>query len=165
MQDLSNSRQDLKLAGILLASVFGLVSLLAVIAAFNPELGFKHIFISVCHQQPHRSHVIDGTAFAVCVRCFWLYLGLFAGHIRFAVSQNIPQWRMSFLVIAGGVASLNWLAGWFDVLPDPDVVRAATSVVLGIAISHYSVPGVAELISPKTSSTPTLPMNHGLKRT
>jgi len=134
-------------AGIILGSVFGAVLLLSVMEAFLPGHGLRGFFSSVCHQLPWRSHMIDGHPFGLCIRCFWLYAGLFLGHARFVFFQGIPEKRMHWLMTAALLAGLDWLSGWILVGGGLVPLRILSGLWLGITISHFSLPAAASILS------------------
>ena len=125
--------------------------------------GTNYFFSSVCHQQPHRSHMMEGSPLGVCIRCFWLYFGLFIGHARFALFQYIPIWNMQFLIISGALVGLDWTSGWWMTSGNPVEFRIVTSTLIGIAISHFTTPAVASLINNGTDSTIKVEINHEYK--
>src|SRR6056300_1514627 len=100
----------LRIAGIALAGVFGFLIGVAILCATHPECGLGTAFSSVCHQQPHRSHLLNESPLGVCIRCFWLYMGLLIGHARFAFVQTIPKWSMSLLILSVIAAGFDWIS-------------------------------------------------------
>lgn len=165
MSEQNCSTPSLQATGLWLGLGFGAVTSLAVLSAIFPDSGLRSFFSSACHQQSGRSHHIDGIPFGVCVRCFWLYAGLAAAHLRFTLFQTIPTWRRPFLVITAVLAGMSWVAGWLGIAGDVVLLRAATSVLFAVAVSHYTVPGITEWIFPGQRSTHNLTKPHGLKHT
>jgi uncharacterized membrane protein len=51
------------------------------LAASHPltALLIRNFFSQLCHQDPRRSFVVDGSAVAVCVRCLGIYWGVAVG--------------------------------------------------------------------------------------
>lgn len=143
--------------GLGAAVFFGVVSLLAMLAAWVPDLGLHGFFAAACHQHPERAHWLDGAPMAVCVRCFWLYLGLAVGHGWYAFGGTVPRWRFGFLIGSLVFATTHWLIGWLPSFPDFVTVRALTGFGVGVAVSDYTVPGLAEWFfcrSKQASSSP-----------
>lgn len=165
MPEFNKTTRKLRIAGLITGLAFGVVTLLALVAPMLPGMGIEAFFSSVCHQQPGRSHQIDGVSLAVCVRCFWLYVGLFIGHARFLANQRIPRHRLALLAFAAAIAMLSWLGGWFGILPEGIALRVISSLLTGIAVSHYTVPGASEIFFPKSNSPFKLPMYYGNHRT
>lgn len=155
--------QCFRLAGIALAGVFGLLVGLAIICAIYPASGLNHFFTSVCHQQPHRSHLWDGSPLGVCIRCFWLYTGLFIGHARFACFLYIPKRRVHLLIISGTLVAFEWISGWWMTESNPVWMRILSSTMIGIAISHFTVPPLATWIYQRNPSKLEQEINHDYK--
>jgi uncharacterized membrane protein len=66
----------------ILALVLTLAPLAApLLAASHPltALLIRNFFSRLCHQDPSRSFVVDGSAVAVCVRCLGIYWGVAVG--------------------------------------------------------------------------------------
>jgi uncharacterized membrane protein len=66
----------------ILALVLMLAPLAApLLAATHPlaALLIRNFFSRLCHQDPSRSFVVDGSPVAVCVRCLGIYWGVAAG--------------------------------------------------------------------------------------
>lgn len=149
----SATRSVQRTVGLWAAVLIGGVSLLAMMAAWFPNSGLHTFFASACHQHPERAHWVAGSPMAVCVRCFWLYVGLAAGHGRFAFGGGVPRWRLAFLVTSLATAALHWLLGWTTLLPDVIALRALTGFCVGLAISNYSLPGLVEWFSSWSKQT------------
>jgi uncharacterized membrane protein len=133
--------------GLWAATLLGGVGLLAMLAAWFPDSGWHAFFATACHQHPERAHWIAGSPMAVCVRCFWLYVGLAVGHGRFAFGGGVPRWRLAFLVTSLAGAGLHWLLGWTSLFPDVIALRALTGFCVGLAVSNYTLPGLVEWFS------------------
>ena len=129
------------------AAVFGGVTLLALLAAWFPDSGLHAFFATACQQHPERAHWVAGSPVAVCVRCFWLYAGLAAGHAWFAFGGGVPRGRLAFLVTSLAAAALHWLFGWTALFPDLIALRALTGLCVGLAVSVYTLPGFVEWFS------------------
>lgn len=131
-------------AGLLAGFLFGMMIAFAVLSAVYPEMGLRGLFAPVCHQQPERCHWIGGEPVATCVRCFWLYLGLAIGHLRFLVSVRVPAWRRQFLFIALALAGIDWVSGWLGLTSDWVMTHALTGFGVGVAIANFTLPGLVE---------------------
>lgn len=146
MRENSAYKHRLRIAGIALAGVFGFLIGVAILCATHPEWGLHSAFSSVCHQQPHRSHKMDGVPLGVCIRCFWLYVGLFLGHGRFVFCHTIPNSRVLLLGIAVTLGALDWVSGWITPTGNPVWLRMTTSIVIGISVSHFTVSPLAKWV-------------------
>lgn len=131
-------------AGLLTGLLFGLLVVLAVLAAVYPEMGLRGLFAPACHQQPERCHWIGGEPVAICVRCFWLYLGMAVGHLRFLISVRVPARRGKFLFIALALAGIDWAGGWLGLTSDWVIAHALTGLGVGVAIANFTLPGLVE---------------------
>ena len=111
----------------------------AAMAAYFP-------FSFFCHQIPARSFSILQFPFAVCHRCFGIYLGLFFGSLL-AMPYNPVSWRTRRLAIFAAAIPLLldamlpfaglWTNTWWS--------RSGTGLLLGLLISPLLVQGVSEL--------------------
>ena len=153
------------IAGILLGTLIGFMVFLSVVSAWMPRNGLTHLFSIVCHQQVERSHVIEGHPFGLCIRCFWLYMGLAMGCFRYGCFPLRCQPSKSLLLCSLFVAGISWIGGWISPTLDWSFIRIASSLMLGFAISQFAVPGIAELLFSTRTSNKTLPFNHEPKRT
>lgn len=145
----------IKLTGFISGIGFGVLVMLSVLSAYYPHSGLREIFVSICHQQPDRSYCWGQEPFGLCIRCFWLYVGLSTGHLRFSVWTRIPAWRRAFLIWTGCAITLNWILGWFGAFPADAIFRGATGFLFGLAISNYSQPGITEWFLSKSTTPPT----------
>jgi len=153
------------IAGILLGTLIGFMVLLSVVSAWMPHSGLNHLFSSVCHQQVERSHSIEGHPFGLCIRCFWLYMGLAMGCFRYGCFPLRRQPSKSLLLCSLFIAGISWVGGWISPIMDWFFIRMASSLMLGFAISQFAVPGIAELLFSTRTSKKTLTFNHESKRT
>jgi len=157
---LSNISPAQRTAGLWAALLFGGVAGLALVAVWFPASGLHEFFASACHQHPERAHWLAGAPMAVCVRCFWLYVGLTVGHARFAFGGGVPRWRRAFLIASLTVAAVHWLLGWTGLFPDVIELRALTGFCVGLAVSSYTLPGLAEWFPSRSLQTSSSPYNH-----
>jgi uncharacterized membrane protein len=103
------------------------------VAARHPlvALLIRSFFSRLCHQDPTRSFLVDGSPVAVCVRCLGIYCGA-------ALATVLPA-RRDFamkLLATGLVLNLvdvgTELLHWHGSLP---AVRFALGLVLGIGVA------------------------------
>lgn len=153
---------SLKWIGLGLGLVFGGIVLLTILPAWLPHPAWFALFSTVCHQIPDRSHQIDGNPFGVCIRCFWLYVGLAMGHIRFVFFQGIPLWRFKILMVTVAFSVLDWASGWLFEVHSWGIDRMVSGFFLGNAIALFTVSGVRDLIFSNTKSVQNgqTPTNH-----
>ncbi len=115
-------------------------------------------FSCICHQIPERSFMISGHSFAVCHRCFGIYLGLFLGSLignRFV--HRSPQVRR-FLVLAAGVPLLlDVILPFAGLWTSSGMSRFFTGLFLGNLISPLLVRGAQEFLN-EVSVTGLLPV-------
>lgn len=152
------------IAGMLLGTLFGFIVMLSILSAWMPHSVLNHLFSNVCHQQAERSHSFGGHAFGICIRCFWLYMGLSVGSLWHGCTTNARQPSKSLLIGGLLIVGISWLSGWILPALDWFYIRIFSSLTLGYAISQYAVPGMAELLFSNTASNKNLPFNHESKR-
>lgn len=111
--------------------------------------GVLYLFFSpVCHQIPERSFSLAGHAFAVCHRCFGIYLGLFLGSLPAPAAYcNIlsPRWRRTWVLAATAPLLFDALLPFFGLGANTLWSRLASGLVFGIMVSSLLVCGIVEL--------------------
>ncbi|MEJ2110699.1 MAG: DUF2085 domain-containing protein [Acidobacteriota bacterium] len=113
-------------------------------AFYAPSSAIYFLFSSVCHQIPERSFALDGFPFAVCHRCFGIYLGLAIGSL---INFPFPSYRTCRIWIAAASLPLFFdlvfpLTGMGNNVP---VSRFFTGFLFGVMLASVSVQGVLEL--------------------
>ena len=147
-------KQAFRVWGIALSVVFVWVAvmLLAPLAVAN---GFSQIsapiykfFSFICHQIPERSIHLEGHPFAVCSRCFGVYLGLLTGFVVYPLWRSIAEieplarfWLFLSLI----PISVDWSLGIFGIWENTQVSRFTTGVILGFACATFIVPALVEI--------------------
>ncbi len=137
-----------------LAVVFVWVSLILV-APIAKANGFAAIssplyqfFSFICHQQPERSFHVEGEQFAVCSRCFGVYLGLLLGFVIYPLWRNISEieplprfWLFLSLI----PVTIDWSLTIFGIWENTQLSRLITGLILGVACAIFIVPALVEI--------------------
>lgn len=140
----STARLAIAAFWLLLATLAVSAPIFAQQALYSPSSAIYFLFSAVCHQMPERSFMFEGYPFAVCHRCFGIYLGLAIGSL---IKFPFRSYRTCRIWIA--VASLPLffdlafpLTGLGNNIP---VSRFLTGLLFGVMLSSISVLGVLEL--------------------
>jgi uncharacterized membrane protein len=98
------------------------------LAASHPfaALLIRNFFSRLCHQDPSRSFLLDGSAVAVCVRCLGIYWGAAAGMV---VRLRRSRWLLTVAVVLNLVDVLTGAMHWQGNLP---VFRFFLGLMLGV---------------------------------
>jgi uncharacterized membrane protein len=90
---------------------------------------FLHLF---CHQQPSRCWTVGGSPLGLCVRCFWLLVGLIGGRAVSIYTQS--KWAIVFLlmpmIVDGGTQFIGWRVS-------TTTLRVITGGLAGIGLHLY----------------------------
>jgi uncharacterized membrane protein len=107
-----------------------------------------HFFSFICHQIPERSFHIAGEQFAVCHRCFGLYLGLLFGFVIYPLWRNIDEieslprfWLFLSLI----PMMVDWALTFFGIWENTHLSRFLTGMIVGVACSTFIVPATVEI--------------------
>src|SRR5271165_1666100 len=120
-------RVRLKLA--ILAVALALAPLAAPLLAANHPLTallIRNFFSSLCHQDPTRSFVVDGSPVAVCVRCLGIYWGAGVGallRLRMARPLLVGALVLNVVDVTTGVL------GWHGNMP---ITRFFLGMLVGV---------------------------------
>ena len=130
---------------LLLATISVSAPILAKQALYSPSSVIYFLFSAVCHQMPERSFMFEGFPFAVCHRCFGIYLGLAIGSL---IKFPFHSYRTCRIWIAAASLPLIFdlafpLTGLGNNVP---VSRFLTGILFGVMLASISVQGVLELI-------------------
>ena len=104
-------------------------------------------FRFLCHQLPHRTLHIAGEPMAVCARCFALSLGLFAAGIlsgrlwALGFHRRLPLWGIALATVPLALDGTSQLFGFRE---STNTLRVLTGILLGGAVSFWSVPMVCQ---------------------
>lgn len=140
------------MAGFVVVTVWVLLTVVAPIAKANGFIGFSsplyNFFSYICHQIPDRSFHVEGEPFAVCSRCFGVYLGLAFGFAVYPLWRNITEieplprfWLFLSLIPIG----IDWSLTVFGVWENNHASRIITGLILGVACATYIVPAIVEI--------------------
>jgi uncharacterized membrane protein len=101
-------------------------------------LSWQHQFFSIlCHQDPVRSFVINGTPMAVCSRCFGIYSFFMAGILlmpvymvvrRFSLKTE-KKWLIAAILLNLADVLTNFLGIWSNTL----ITRFVLGAFLGLS--------------------------------
>ena len=103
------------------------------------------LFRGFCHQMPHRTLHIAGEPMAVCARCFALAAGLAATGIAvgrawaFGHRVRVPAWAIALAAVPMALDGFSQLFGFRE---STNTLRVLTGLLLGAAVSLWSVPTV-----------------------
>ena len=111
----------------------------------SPIYGF---FSYLCHQMPSRSFFVDGEQFAVCSRCFGVYLGLLIGFLIYPLWRPIDEidpLRRFWLFLSLIPIGVDWSLGVFGVWENTFTTRLITGLILGLACATFMMPALVEI--------------------
>lgn len=106
-------------------------------------------FSYICHQINSRSFHYHEFPFAVCARCFGVYLGFFLGLIVYPIFRNIentepfPRFWLFLAMIPPGI---DFSLGFFGIWENTHVSRLITGAILGFACAIFIVPALADIV-------------------
>jgi uncharacterized membrane protein len=100
------------------------------LAASHPfaALLIRNFFSRLCHQDPSRSFVVDGSAVAVCVRCLGIYWGIAVGLV---VRLRMARRLLAVAVVLNVVDIATGVMHWHGNLP---IFRFFLGLVLGVGV-------------------------------
>jgi uncharacterized membrane protein len=123
----------------ILALVLTLAPLAApLVAASHPfaALLIRNFFSRLCHQDPSRSFVMNGSAVAVCVRCLGIYWGVAVGLL---VRLKRARWLLSLAFVVNLADVVSEAMRWHGNLP---VFRFFFGLMFGLGVGAVlSLPG------------------------
>ena len=105
-------------------------------------------FSFVCHQIPERSFFIAGHPFAVCARCFGLYLGFTLATIFYPLLRSLRKTDApprKWLFIAAAPLAIDYALGVFGIWNNTHASRFITGALLGAVAVFYVMPGLLDL--------------------
>jgi uncharacterized membrane protein len=106
--------------------------------------GFSH----VCHQIPERSFFIAGHPFAVCARCFGLYLGFTAATVLYPLVRSLRRTEAparKWLFLAAAPLAIDFTVGFLGIWENTHSSRFITGALLGAVSVFYVMPGLMDL--------------------
>jgi uncharacterized membrane protein len=106
-------------------------------------------FSYICHQINNRSFHYHEFPFAVCARCFGVYLGVFVGFIAYPffrkIENNEPFPRI-WLFLAMIPMAIDFSLGFFHIWENTHISRLITGAILGFACAIFMVPAFADIV-------------------
>jgi uncharacterized membrane protein len=115
----------------ILALVLTLAPLAApLLAASHPlaALLIRDFFSQLCHQDPRRSFVVDGSAVAVCVRCLGIYWGVAVGALA---RLKAARWWLAVGLVANLADVFSEALHWHANVP---FFRFLLGFMLGLGV-------------------------------
>lgn len=103
----------------------------------------------LCHQIDARSLHIFHEPYAVCSRCFGVYLGLplgFAAYPLWRRVENIDPLPRVWLFAAIVPVAIDWSLTIFGIWENTHLSRLITGAILGLACATYIIPALIEAI-------------------
>lgn len=140
--------------------IFSFAWILSIIAApifmnlggvFKIPGEFLYLFFSkTCHQFDSRSFHFLEHSFAVCSRCFTIYLGFLTGIIIYPFkykinNTSVPPLFMLFLFLLPLVSDV--LLDMSGILPNTFITRSITGFIAGVVLPFYLIPGAVRFFS------------------
>jgi uncharacterized membrane protein len=106
-------------------------------------------FSYICHQINNRSFHYHELPFAVCSRCFGVYLGVFIGFIAypfFRKIENNEPFPQIWLFLAMIPMAIDFSLGFFNIWENTHISRLITGGILGFACAIFMVPAFADIV-------------------
>jgi uncharacterized membrane protein len=138
--------------------IWAIVVASSAIVVLSAIIGPRPAFAGLCHQLPERSFLIGDHLFAVCHRCFGLYLGILTGLVMAAVPAiryRFDRLGLGLVLLSAAILASEALIGFAELTPLPSLARSATGLMLGFAVGIW----FAKLIGFRTTSFSTQPVN------
>jgi uncharacterized membrane protein len=105
-------------------------------------------FSHVCHQIPERSFFIAGHQFAVCARCFGLYLGFTVATVLYPLVRSLRRTEAparKWLFLAAAPLTIDFAVGFLGIWENTHSSRFITGTLLGGVSVFYVMPGLMDL--------------------
>lgn len=107
-----------------------------------------YFFSFLCHQIPSRSFHIYEDIFAVCSRCFGVYLGIVLGLLFYPLFRSVdntdPMPRV-WLILACVPLGIDWSLTFFGIWENTHLTRFLTGALVGGACAIYILPAMVEI--------------------
>jgi uncharacterized membrane protein len=106
-------------------------------------------FSYICHQINNRSLHYHEFPFAVCSRCFGVYLGFFIGLIVYPLFRKIEEtepFPRIWLFLAMIPMGIDFSLGFFNIWENTHLSRVITGGILGFACAVFIVPALADIV-------------------
>lgn len=102
------------------------------------------IFSRICHQDPERSFTILGFPFAVCHRCFGIYLGLAVGSLL-KIPFSAVSMRRIWITAASAPLLIDVALPFIGLADNTPASRFLTGHFFGIMLASIFLQGILEL--------------------
>jgi uncharacterized membrane protein len=102
----------------------------------------------VCHQTSERSFHLDGYPFAVCARCFGIYVGFAIGSMCYPMLRSLTRVDAPariWLIAAMIPTAIDYLLNLSGLWQNTHLSRLLTGLLLGCISAFYVVPGLIDL--------------------
>ena len=138
--------------GLAIATLWLALILAAPIAKANGLGGVSSpiytFFGFLCHQLDGRSFHLEGDKFAVCSRCFGVYLGIVIAFVAYPFwrrIENIDPLPKFWLFAACAPAAIDWSLTILGIWENTFLSRTLTGLLLGFACGTFIVPSIVEI--------------------
>jgi uncharacterized membrane protein len=112
---------------------------------FRAISDLSYSFYSVtCHQLDDRSYHILGYKYAVCSRCFSIYLAFLFSVIIYPFIKGFNNTKLPslwILLVPGLLVFLDGILDFFDIINNTFVSRSITGALIGFVLPFYLIPG------------------------
>jgi uncharacterized membrane protein len=108
----------------------------------------------ICHQIADRSFQIDGHPFAVCSRCFGIYVGYVMGLVIYPFARSLRETETparGWLLVALALVAIDFAGDWLGLFDNTLLSRALTGMVAGAAGAFYTLPGFVSVAATSLS--------------
>ena len=103
------------------------------------------IYQPVCHQFPERSFLINKFPFAVCVRCFAVYLSGLLLAIYYLFKESITMLKLSTYGILSIFPVIDFILEKFNMYHNLMILRFITGMLLGYVLFHMLIAGISDV--------------------
>lgn len=105
-------------------------------------------FSYLCHQIPERSFFVGEHPFAVCSRCFGLYVGFATAVVIYPLVKSLRTTEAperKWLLVAAVPMAIDFSVEFFGLGHNTHFSRFSTGALIGAVAVFYIVPGLMEL--------------------
>jgi uncharacterized membrane protein len=116
--------------------------------ADNPASFIYLAYSRICHQINERSFHIEGHPFAVCARCFGIYVGYVLGLMIYPLVRPVDETETparGWLLVAVAPVAIDLAGDWAGLFDNTLLSRALTGIVAGAAGAFFTLPGFVSL--------------------
>lgn len=122
------------------------------------------IFQPLCHQIAERSFQIENYPFAVCARCFGLYVGFACAALFYPLARSLRRTDAParlWLILAALPTAIDFTLGFTGVWANTHLSRFVTAFLFSAVSVFYIIPGLvdcARLIGERRASAGKRPL-------